>query len=337
MTVDKYGKKWDRFYCTIVTPFKDNDDVDEAAFRKFLKYFMQPKFRDINGGIIVSAQAGELDHLSREERKRNLEIAMDECGGKVPVFTGVGGTRTRDAVQTAIDAKEIGADGIMLFTPVGGAGSDPEQYPEVWMDYAKTVVDAIGDMPVIGHPVGRFHPLWGIGWPLKQTIETCNAIPNVIGWKMVYPLETHPVVAKGLRSLDHHVGVFEAPGLFFHDSLAKDYIDGAVSGSFNYAMELMADHMNCWKNNDIVGAKKIWLSGGLEDLHEFLYVPMNRLHVRYKIAAWLRGFIPSPYMRRPLPRPRLSEVAALKMRLKKCGFEVIPEKDINKVTSSLLP
>jgi dihydrodipicolinate synthase/N-acetylneuraminate lyase len=337
MAANQFGTKYDRHYCTIVTPYKDNFEVDEQALRKFLRYFLQPKFLDIKGGIIVNAQAGEIDNLSRAEKKKNVEIAMEEVGGKMPVFGGVGGANTEDAMAGAKDVKEVGADGYMLFSPLGpGSWADPEQYPEVWLDYAKAVYQAVDDLPIIGHPTGRGSPIFGMGLPLKQTVMTCQQIPNIIGWKMVYPMESHPMITNALRSLDHHVGVFEAAGFNFHFTLANDYMDGSVSGSFNYSLELSVDHINAWKRRDITEAVRIWHSG-LEHLHEFLYVPIFRLHLRYKIAAWLRGFIPHPFMRPPLPRPHQGEVAILKERLIKCGYEVIPEKDINRVTAQLLP
>ena len=40
-----YGTKYDRMYVAIVTPYKDNTyEPDEGQHRKFLKYFVQPKF-----------------------------------------------------------------------------------------------------------------------------------------------------------------------------------------------------------------------------------------------------------------------------------------------------
>src|SRR6185369_17702519 len=51
--------------------------------------------------------------------------------------------------------------------------------------------------------------------------------------------------------------------------------------------------------------------GGLAALQEYVFSEFSRLHVRYKTAAWLRGFIPSPAMRPPMPRPRRAEIDAL--------------------------
>ena len=71
MSVDRFGKKYNRLYSTVVTPFMEDYQVDEPALRKFLQYFMQPKFLDAGGGIIINPACGEIFYLSREEKKRN--------------------------------------------------------------------------------------------------------------------------------------------------------------------------------------------------------------------------------------------------------------------------
>ena len=119
MQGDRNVDKYVRHYVAAVTPFKENFAVDEAALRKHLRYFMQPNFKDGGGALIINPEAGELFYLSREEKQRNVEIAMEECGGKVPVFAGVVDLRTEDAVKVAVDAKERGVDGLFLIPPIG--------------------------------------------------------------------------------------------------------------------------------------------------------------------------------------------------------------------------
>ena len=53
----------------------------------------------------------------------------------------------------------------------------------------------------------------------------------------------------------------------------------------------------------------IW-DGGLVQLHEYV-ADMGRLHIRYKTATWLRGLIPNPFMRSPMPKPKQQEVDTL--------------------------
>ena len=83
-----YGNKYDRLYVAMVTPHKDNTyEPDEAQLRKFLQFFLQPQYVDAGIGIVINPEAGEIFYLSREEKLRNVEIAIDEVKGKVPVLS----------------------------------------------------------------------------------------------------------------------------------------------------------------------------------------------------------------------------------------------------------
>jgi len=109
----------------------------------------------------------------------------------------------------------------------------------------------------------------------------------------------------------------------FHDYLASGWqFDGAISGSFNYAMEPMLAHIEAFERLDLKAAREIW-NGGMAQLHEYVYSEPGRLHVRYKIATWLRGLIDSPLMRAPMPRPRPEEIRTLARLMSACGLDVV--------------
>lgn len=329
--------KYDRLYVALVTPYNEDYEIDEKALRKFLQYFMQSKFKDAGGGIIINPEAGEIFYMTREEKRRTVEIAMEECGGKVPVFAGVSDLRTQDAVKVAIDAKERGVDGIFLIPPLGAMDVtiswDAAKYPEVFVDMAKAEVDAV-DLPAIVHPTGSPTALYGIGLPVETVMAMCRQIPNIVGWKMTYSYQGGIIVTKAIRSLDRHVGILRASARYFHENLATGHFDGTVTGSFNYAMEPMIDHINAWKGKDIDEASRIW-NGGLENLQHYVYSEYSRLHIRYKAATWLRGLIPLPFMRLPMPKPKKEEIKTLKDLLKGAGLSVIPDQDINRVMNQL--
>jgi dihydrodipicolinate synthase/N-acetylneuraminate lyase len=151
---------------------------------------------------------------------------------------------------------------------------------------------------------------------------------------MTYSYRGGLIVAKALRNLDRHVGILRASARYFHENLATGYFDGTVTGSFNYAMESMIDHINAWKRKDIDEASGIW-NGGLENLQHYVYSDYSRLHVRYKIATWLRGLIPLPFMRLPMPKPKKEEITNLRDLLKGAALSVIPEEDINRIIKQL--
>jgi 4-hydroxy-tetrahydrodipicolinate synthase len=335
-----YGTKYDRLYVTIVTPYKDGGsfEIDEAQLRKFLQYFLTPKFLDAGVGIIINPEAGEVFYLSREEKLRNVQIAVEEVKGRVPIFAGVSSPTTAATLLEAKDAIKAGVDGIFTMPAIGAldvtTAWDSTKYPEVWLELIKAIARTIGDKPIIAHPVGTLSVRYGEGLPMEIAVQTCKEVPNVVGWKMTYNYTGFRIVSRALRRLDRHVAILGAPAVNFHENLANDCFDGTVSGSWNYCPEPMLDHILAWRSGDWKGALKIW-QNGLAELQEYVYSDFARLHIKYKTGTWLRGFISNPYMRPPLPKPRKEEVRVLKDLLKKGGMGVIDDAAIKKVTDAL--
>jgi dihydrodipicolinate synthase/N-acetylneuraminate lyase len=334
-----FGNKYDRLYVPIVTPFKDNTyEPDESQLRSFLRVFLQPKYVEAGIGIIINPEAGEIFYLSREEIRKNVEITVNEINGKVPVFAGVIANTTAGTVDVALDAKKAGVDGLFMIPPLGAIDVtimwNSIKYPEVWLDMIKEVVKAVGDMPMICHPTVAPSPIYGIGLPLEPTIKICTEIKNIVGWKMTYSYEGYKIIAGALRKLDRHVGIFGAGSKFFHESLACDELDGTVSGSWNYAPEPMLDHINAWRKENLKEARQIW-KNGLGQLQRYVGSDLSRLHVRYKIAAWLRGFISHPFMRPPIPKPQKEEIQSLRELLVSTGLNIIDDAKISGISKTL--
>jgi dihydrodipicolinate synthase/N-acetylneuraminate lyase len=116
--------------------------------------------------------------------------------------------------------------------------------------------------------------------------------------------------------------------------LASDCFDGTVSGSWNYVPELMLDHILAWRKEDLKKARRIWDSG-LAEIQEYVYSEFSRLHIRYKTATWLRGFISNPFMRPPMPKPRREEVQRLREVISKAGLSVISSAKVSKIMKQL--
>jgi dihydrodipicolinate synthase/N-acetylneuraminate lyase len=313
----------------MLLPFDKNLKIEESALRRFLQQFLSnKKFIEMGGGLCINPEAGEIFYLSREEKRRVLEIAMEEIQGKVPVLAGTWALTTEETVQTALDCKALGVDGIFV-TPPGGAQDvtscwDADNYPEIWLDQI-IAQDRAVDLPIVTHPVGGAKPPFNPGLPLEATLRICKEVPNIVGWKMTYMYDGYQLIAKGLRNLDRHVSVMSALGSRFHEYKATGLFDGTLSGFWNFAMDPMLDHLQAWDANDIEKARSIW-QGGLSQLQNYV-ADMGRLHIRYKTATWLRGLISSPYMRAPMPRPRQEEIDTLYILLKALNLDVIDYKE----------
>ena len=64
----------DRCYAAILLPMTEGFKIDEAAYRRFIQYFVRnPRFAQI-GGLCINPEAGEIFYLTREEKRRVLEF-----------------------------------------------------------------------------------------------------------------------------------------------------------------------------------------------------------------------------------------------------------------------
>ena len=96
-----------------ITPASAAGAVDLAALRGLVGRLVAAGVDSV--GLLGST--GSYPYLSRTERRRALDAALDEAGGRVPVLVGVGALRTDDAVDLARDAKAAGA-AMGLLAPV---------------------------------------------------------------------------------------------------------------------------------------------------------------------------------------------------------------------------
>lgn len=320
-------------YVALILPYKKGSyQVDESAYRRLIRKFLAEEYLEENFGFIVNPEAGEVFYLRPSTYLQNIRVVMQEVRGKAPVVAGVCALRTDDYVGTALTAKKEGVDGIFLMPPLGSGDVvncwNAEDAPEVWINMAKAVAEET-DLPLVTHPVGGDHfGRWGGGLPLPATIRMCREVPSIVGWKMTYgDRGSYVAVAKALRTLKPKVGVLTASGVLFNMALTEGLKDGSLSGAYNYAPDLMLEHMRALEGGDLKRGRRVWETG-LSDLQEYIYSDRNsRLHIRYKIATWLRGFIPSPVMIPPMPEPRKEEIETLSRLLRNCGVDVVKDKE----------
>ena len=101
-----------------ITPADAHGRVDTDALRSLLKRI------DTAGADSVGllGSTGSYMYLSRSEKRRAIEAAADCLGGRTPVIVGIGALRTDEAVALAQDARDAGAQGLLLapvsYTPL---------------------------------------------------------------------------------------------------------------------------------------------------------------------------------------------------------------------------
>jgi len=326
--------KYDRYFNAILTPFKqDSLEIDEDLFREHLRrYTRDPDFLRIGGAIIVNPEAGETFYLTQEEQDSLTKITLQERPKDMPVFSGFYGVSMEEIISSALQTKSLGVDGLFVFPPTGtmevGVAIDTAKNPEIWTDFVRAIAVAT-QLPLILHPAAPRTQQWGGSLAVESVRMLVEEVPSIVGYKFIYGLEHASFrVAQFLRSFPRHVAILNAP-VAEQQALVLGLVDGAVSGGLNFMKEPIVEHLLAWQAGDMKKVKKIW-SEQVIPINSAVYDDHSRLHIHYKIATWIRGFIPHPFMRPPMPPPRLDEIEIIFKAIDKAGLSHISRSELNR-------
>lgn len=97
----------------ILTPLNPDESVDVPSLLRLVNYLID---NDVHG-IWVSGTTGEFANLSDKERLVSMDAVVDEVSGRVPIIGNVSGASTQLSVNMALEAQEMGMDGIAVTPP----------------------------------------------------------------------------------------------------------------------------------------------------------------------------------------------------------------------------
>jgi 4-hydroxy-tetrahydrodipicolinate synthase len=98
----------------VVTPFDNNENFNETAFRKLVEWLIEDQGTT---GIVPCGTTGEFSLMSQEERARVIEVCVDQVNGRVPVIAGTGDTSTKLVINATNHAADVGADAAIVVNP----------------------------------------------------------------------------------------------------------------------------------------------------------------------------------------------------------------------------
>jgi 4-hydroxy-tetrahydrodipicolinate synthase len=153
----------------LITPFTRSGAVDELSVKRLAR-------RQIDAGVhflVPCGTTGETPTLSEEERRRVVELVVEEAAGKVPVLAGAGGYDTKEVVHAARVMQKAGVQGLLSVTPYYNKPT-----PEGLYQHFSAVADAT-PLPIVLYNVpGR------TGCNIDSaTCARLATIPTVIGVK----------------------------------------------------------------------------------------------------------------------------------------------------------
>ncbi|MEJ2802212.1 dihydrodipicolinate synthase family protein [Comamonadaceae bacterium PP-2] len=153
----------------LVTPFTADGSIDEAAFRKVIRFNLDKNVH----GVCPGGSTGEGHTLTAEEFKRVMEITAAEVAGQVPIVAGIISNSTRDAINRARSVAHLPIAGLQV-TPVHYLFKPDE---EATHHHFKALTQAV-DIPVIIYNVVP----WNYLNP-AQMIRLMQDLPGVQGIK----------------------------------------------------------------------------------------------------------------------------------------------------------
>lgn len=118
------NKKFEGVYAVLVTPFKEDESLDEERMR----IHVDRVIREGVDGVIVGGSTGEFASLSQEERKTLIKLVIDHVHGRVPVLVGGMAPSTKETMRWCKFAEDAGADGLMIVSPYYGSITDEALY-----------------------------------------------------------------------------------------------------------------------------------------------------------------------------------------------------------------
>jgi 4-hydroxy-tetrahydrodipicolinate synthase len=331
-TTDKWdGKTWEGIFPSVCVVFTDKScrEIDYDAYREHLRKNILSA--DI-GAIVVGGHAGETECMTMDERLKVIKIAQDEAKGRVPVVGGVISDSTWGAIEQGKIQKDAGVDGV-LFMPPNILIYDPEKSDHFIVEHVKRF-DKEVDLPFIffGSPVS----IGGTYEILPKTFKRLAVeTKNLVGWKITceYNIACFMSCLKALREAEAETGRHVAALCAGEHMLAEVLRiggDGNLNGGENYRAAEDVEIYKSVKKGDVL--KGIAIQDKLRPITDavrgVVYGWSNTpFHYRYKVAAWLRGYIPRPHMRLPqMPIPK-EEVEVMRNALIESGIEVVREAE----------
>ena len=140
--------EWKGVFPALVTPFTADDKLDLDMYEKNLAAQIEAGVH----GIVIGGSLGEASTITNKEKEELVEFSVeylnarlnDKVGqGKIPVIVNIAESSTKDAIQQAANARNWGADGLMLLPPMRYKTDDRET-----IHYFKTVARST-ELPIM--------------------------------------------------------------------------------------------------------------------------------------------------------------------------------------------
>jgi len=221
----------------LVTPFTQNDQIDESAYRRLIRHLLPHV-----DGLVPSGTTGEFTYMTEAERLRTVEIALEEAAGK-PVIAGTGCPSTRATVRLTQAAKDAGATAALVVAPYYLKPT----FNEIYEHYQE--IDQIG-LPIILYNIPQCagtHYRWWTAEGMATDFDNVVGIKDSSG--------DVPFLMALLEKVKDTIGIFTGHDETLAAALAAG-ADGAILASANLIPDLEQEIYLAVQRGDLALAQR---------------------------------------------------------------------------------
>jgi len=260
----------------LLTPFDKDENLDEKGLRALIGKLLEEGVH----GLYLAGSTGEGFLMSQEERKKVVEIAMDEVAGRVPVIVHVGAISTRLSLELTHHASDQGADAISSVPPFYYKFGEKEI-----IEYYRELAAATA-LPMIIYNI----PLAGLmGY---ETILKLAKLPGVEGIK--YTATSHFEITRLKSDLGADFMVYSGADEMALSGLMAG-ADGIIGSTYNAISDTFLALYSVYMEGKLEEAQNIMKEGVAVIMQLLSYGSIFAL--LKAINRW--GGVPAGYARKP--------------------------------------
>ena len=296
-------------YAARICPLHPDGRIGEQALARHLE---ANAFVAGMTGLLINGHAGENFSLSREEKLRVTQIAVEVCGRHSVLVCGVNAEDSHEAQRHVDDAKAAGADAVLLFPPFSWALSQDAQMAITH----HTVANANAQMPLMLYQAGvnagtmAYRP---------EVLSTLAQLPHVVGVKEgSWEAAAYEGNRRLVKRVAPHVAMMASGDEHLFTCFAVG-TEGSLVSLAAVVPELVIALDAALREKDLDQARA--LNERIYPLAKAIYgtAPGGWATARLKTCLKLLGRIPHDTMRLPIGPLPAHEVAALERALADAG------------------
>lgn len=272
----------------LITCFDENEQIDEKRMRNLTEHLIDEGV----DGLYLTGSTGETFLMTMEERKKVVEIVINQADGRVPIIVHIGDIGTLKSIELAKHAQDFGADAISSVPPFYWKFNEEDVY-----NYYKDITESV-EIPMIVYNI----PLAGLmGYSMIEKLAT---LPNVKGIK--YTASTHFEITKIKKDMGEDFMVYSGADEMACSGLLAG-ADGIIGSFYNVIPDVFIGINEALKNNDAKKAAILQAEANEIILYcvKYDYIPLMK-----RMSAW--AGLDAGYSRRPFKRFSQEEEAKLK-------------------------